>query len=150
VIQEIRENPDSRRLIVNAWNVGALKDMALPPCHLMFQFYVAKGRLSCQVYCRSQDVFLGTPFNVASYALLTHMIAQQTDLLVGDLVLVGGDLHLYTNHLEQARTQLGREPRPLPRLAITRRPATIFEYKFEDFKIENYNPHPHIRAEVAV
>ena len=150
VLDEIKRNPDSRRLIVNAWNVAALEEMALPPCHLMFQFYVAAGRLSCQVYCRSQDVFLGTPFNIASYALLTHMMAQQSGLEAGDLVLTGGDLHLYVNHVEQARTQLLRAPRRLPQLVIARRPESIFDYQFEDFTFTSYEPHPHIKAVVAI
>jgi thymidylate synthase len=150
VIEAIKKDPDSRRLIVSAWNVGELKHMALQPCHLLFQFYVGNGRLSCQLYQRSADVFLGLPFNIASYALLTHMIAQQCDLGVGDFQIVTGDTHLYDNHLEQAKLQLTREPYPLPQLKIPRRPATIFDYNFEDFEIMNYQFHPHITASVAV
>ncbi len=150
VIAEIRRNPDSRRLVVSAWNVGELAKMALPPCHLLFQFYVAQGRLSCQLYQRSCDIFLGVPFNIASYSLLTHMVAQQCDLEVGDFVWVGGDCHLYANHFEQVREQLARAPRPYPRLAIARRPASIFDYAFEDFRFDGYDPHPHIKAPVAV
>ena len=149
-IEQIRSNPDSRRIIVSAWNVGELADMALPPCHLLFQFYVAAGRLSCQLYQRSCDVFLGVPFNIASYALLTHMVAQQTDLEPGEFVWTGGDCHLYLNHLEQADLQLGRTPLPLPRLRIARRPASLFDYRFEDFELVGYESHPHIRAEVSV
>jgi thymidylate synthase len=150
VIAEIRRNPDSRRLVVSAWNVGELAKMALPPCHLLFQFYVAQGRLSCQLYQRSCDIFLGVPFNIASYSLLTHMVAQQCELEVGDFVWVGGDCHLYANHFEQVREQLARAPRPYPRLAIARRPASIFDYAFDDFRFEGYDPHPHIKAPVAV
>jgi len=150
VVQQIRTNPDSRRLIVSAWNVGDIPKMALPPCHLLFQFYVAEGRLSCQLYQRSCDIFLGVPFNIASYALLTHMVAQQCDLDVGDFVWTGGDCHIYNNHFEQVREQLAREPRPYPRLAIKRRPPSIFDYAFEDFEIVDYDPHPHIKAPVAV
>jgi thymidylate synthase len=150
VMDQIRNTPDSRRIIVSAWNVAEIENMALPPCHCLFQFYVADGRLSCQLYQRSCDIFLGVPFNIASYALLTHMIAQQADLGVGDFIWTGGDCHLYLNHLEQADEQLGREPLPLPRLAIRRRPPSIFEYRFEDFEILNYESHPHIRAAVAV
>ena len=150
VLAEIRRNPDSRRLIVSAWNVGDLPRMKLPPCHLLYQFYVANGRLSCQLYQRSCDIFLGVPFNIASYALLTHMVAQQCDLDVGDFVWVGGDCHLYLNHLEQVETQLARAPRPLPRLVIRRRPATLFDYGFEDFEFVGYEPHPAIKAAVAV
>lgn len=150
LVQEIKENPDSRRLIVNAWNVGELEKMALPPCHTMFQFYVANGQLSCQLYQRSCDVFLGLGFNIASYALLTHMIAQQCDLEVGDFVWTGGDVHLYSNHLEQADLQLTRAPYPLPKLVIKRKPASIFEYHFDDFEITDYQYHPHISAPVAV
>jgi thymidylate synthase len=150
VVQQIRTNPDSRRLIVSAWNVSDIPKMALPPCHLLFQFYVAQGRLSCQLYQRSCDIFLGVPFNIASYALLTHMIAQQCDLGVGDFVWTGGDCHIYNNHFEQVREQLAREPRSYPRLTIQRRPASIFDYAFEDFGIEGYDPHPHIKAPVAV
>jgi thymidylate synthase len=150
VIDQIKSNPDSRRLIVSAWNVGELDRMALPPCHLLFQFYVAGGRLSCQLYQRSADVFLGLPFNIASYAFLIHMIAQQCDLRPGDLVWTGGDVHLYQNHLEQARLQLGREPFPLPTLVINRQPQSIFDYRYEDFDIQGYQSHPHIAARVAV
>lgn len=150
VVQRIREQPDSRRILVNAWNVGEIDRMALPPCHCLFQFYVADGRLSCQLYQRSADIFLGVPFNIASYALLTHMVAQQTDLGVGEFIWTGGDCHLYLNHLEQADTQLSREPLPLPTLSIRRRPETLFEYRYDDFDILNYESHPHIRAAVAV
>jgi len=150
VCQALRENPDSRRMIVSAWNVGEVPNMALPPCHSLFQLYVADGKLSCQLYQRSADIFLGVPFNIASYALLTHMLAQQADLRVGDFIWTGGDCHLYLNHLQQANEQLEREPMVLPKLAIKRRPDNIFEYKFADFEILNYEPHPHIRAAVAV
>ncbi len=150
VMQQLRETPDSRRIIVSAWNVAEIDNMALPPCHTMFQFYVADGNLSCQLYQRSCDIFLGVPFNIASYALLTHMFAQQADLAVGDFVWTGGDCHLYLNHLEQADEQLQRKPTQLPRMAIKRRPASIFDYAFDDFEILNYAPHPHIRAAVAV
>jgi len=150
VVERIKRDPDSRRLIVNAWNVGQLDKMALPPCHCLFQFYVADGKLSCQLYQRSADIFLGVPFNIASYALLTHMVAQQADLKVGEFVWTGGDCHLYVNHLEQADEQLGREPLPLPTLALKRRPDSIFDYRFEDFEILNYQSHPHIKAAVAV
>jgi len=150
IMQQLRVSPDSRRIMLSAWNVGELKNMALPPCHCLFQFYVAHGKLSCQLYQRSCDIFLGVPFNIASYALLTHMLAQQADLAVGDFVWTGGDCHLYSNHLEQADEQLGREPLSLPRLAINRRPDSIFDYRFEDFEILNYESHPHIKAAVAV
>jgi thymidylate synthase len=150
VIERIKTNPDSRRLIVSAWNVGELEEMALPPCHCLFQFYVADGHLSCQLYQRSADIFLGVPFNIASYALLTHMIAQQCDLKVGDFVWTGGDCHLYSNHLAQADEQLQRAPHALPRLALKRRPDSILDYEFDDFEILNYESHPHIRAAVAV
>jgi thymidylate synthase len=150
VLQQLRTQPDSRRIIVSAWNVGELKQMALMPCHAFFQFYVAGGRLSCQMYQRSADIFLGVPFNIASYALLTHMVAQQCNLQAGDFVWTGGDCHLYLNHLEQARTQLEREPFPLPRLNILRRPDSIFDYRFEDFEIVGYQSHPHIKAPVAI
>ena len=149
-VRMLRTQPDSRRIIVSAWNVGELSKMALMPCHAFFQFYVADGRLSCQLYQRSADVFLGVPFNIASYALLTHMLAQQCDLGVGDFVWTGGDCHLYLNHLEQVETQLAREPRPLPQLVIARRPPSIFDYAFEDFAFQGYDPHPAIRAPVAV
>ncbi len=150
IMQQLRETPDSRRIILSAWNVGELDNMALPPCHCLFQFYVADGKLSCQLYQRSCDIFIGVPFNIASYALLTHMLAQQADLAVGDFVWTGGDCHLYSSHIEQADEQLQREPLPLPRLAIKRRPPSIFDYEFNDFEILNYESHPHIRAAVAV
>jgi thymidylate synthase len=150
VVAEIRRNPDSRRLIVSAWNVGDIPSMKLPPCHAFFQFYVAGGKLSCQLYQRSCDIFLGVPFNIASYALLTHMVAQQCDLGVGDFVWTGGDCHLYLNHLEQVDLQLSREPLPLPRLVLGRRPPSLFEYAYEDFEFAGYQSHPAIRAPVAV
>ncbi|BDG39759.1 thymidylate synthase [Saccharococcus caldoxylosilyticus] len=150
VIEEIKRNPNSRRLLVSAWNVAELDEMKLPPCHYAFQFYVADGKLSCMWQQRSVDTFLGLPFNIASYALLTHMIAQQCDLDVGELIFSGGDVHLYKNHMEQAKLQLTREPRPLPKLVIKRKPASIFEYEFDDFEIVDYDPHPHIKAPVAV
>lgn len=150
VVARIKEDPDSRRIVVSAWNVGEIPAMALPPCHCLFQFYVADGKLSCQLYQRSADVFLGVPFNIASYALLTHMMAQQTDLKVGDFIWTGGDCHIYSNHFVQMEEQLAREPLTLPRLAIKRRPESIFDYKFEDFEILNYQSHPHIKAAVAV
>jgi thymidylate synthase len=150
VLRQIRATPDSRRLIVSAWNVGDLPRMKLPPCHAFFQFYVAGGRLSLQLYQRSCDLFLGVPFNIASYALLTHMVAQQTDLDVGDFVWTGGDCHLYLNHLEQVETQLARKPYPLPRLAIKRRPPTLFDYRYDDFEIVGYQSHEALRAPVAV
>ena len=150
VMQQLRETPDSRRIILSAWNVAEIENMALPPCHCLFQFYVADGKLSCQLYQRSCDIFLGVPFNIASYALLTHMLAQQADLAVGDFIWTGGDCHLYLNHLEQADEQLSRKPLPLPTLAIKRRPPSIFDYQFEDFEILNYEAHPHIKAAVAV
>lgn len=150
VIAQIKSQPDSRRLIVSAWNVGELDKMALAPCHAFFQFYVADGKLSCQLYQRSCDVFLGLPFNIASYALLTMMVAQQCNLALGDFVWTGGDTHLYSNHMEQTALQLSREPRPLPTMTILRKPASIFDYQFEDFELTNYDPHPHIKAPVAV
>ncbi|MCH6549965.1 MAG: thymidylate synthase [Proteobacteria bacterium] len=150
VVEALRENPDSRRILVCAWNVAELPNMALPPCHCLFQFYVADGKLSCQLYQRSADIFLGVPFNIASYALLTHMLAQQSELSVGEFIWTGGDCHLYLNHLEQVDEQLQREPLALPRLAIKRRPESIFDYRFEDLEILNYESHPHIRAAVAV
>ena len=150
IMQQLRETPDSRRILLSAWNVAEIDNMALPPCHCLFQFYVADGKLSCQLYQRSCDIFLGVPFNIASYALLTHMLAQQADLGVGDFVWTGGDCHLYSNHLEQADEQLSREPLPLPRLAIKRRPDSIFDYRYDDFEILNYESHPHIKAAVAV
>jgi thymidylate synthase len=150
IVRLLHEDPDSRRMLVSAWNVAEIPKMALPPCHCLFQFYVADGKLSCQMYQRSADIFLGVPFNIASYALLTHMLAQQADLHVGEFIWTGGDCHLYSNHFEQADEQLRREPLPLPTLAIRRRPASIFDYRFEDFEILNYQSHPHIRAAVAV
>src|ERR671913_1527109 len=150
VVEQIKRDPDSRRHIVSAWNVADIPQMALAPCHTMFQFYVADGRLSCQLYQRSADVFLGVPFNIASYALLTHMVAQVTGLEVGDFVHTLGDAHLYLNHVEQARLQLSREPRPLPRLILKDRGQSLFDYEAEDFAFEAYEPHPHIAAPVAV
>jgi len=150
VIEQIKAKPDSRRHIVTAWNPSEVDKMALPPCHALFQFYVADGRLSCQLYQRSADYFLGVPFNIASYALLTHMFAQQCDLEVGEFVWTGGDVHLYTNHLEQARLQLTREPLPLPKLIIHKKPASVFDYKFEDFEVSGYQSHPAIKAPIAV
>ena len=147
---EIRRNPDSRRLLVSAWNVADVERMALPPCHTMFQFYVAEGRLSCQLYQRSADVFLGVPFNIASYALFTLMLAQATQLLPGEFVHTLGDAHLYSNHFDQARLQLSREPRALPRMAINPAVNSIFDFRFEDFRLEQYQPHPAISAPVAV
>lgn len=149
-VNDIKNNPNSRRIIVSAWNAGEIDKMALAPCHALFQFYVANNKLSCQLYQRSCDVFLGVPFNIASYSLLTHMMAQQCDLDVGDFVWTGGDVHLYSNHLEQAKLQLSRTPKSLPVLRIKRRPNSIFEYQFEDFEIENYDPYPAIKAPVAV
>ncbi|NNC66087.1 MAG: thymidylate synthase [Gammaproteobacteria bacterium] len=149
-IELLRTDPDSRRNIVCAWNVGQLGEMALAPCHTLFQFYVAQGRLSCQLYQRSADVFLGVPFNIASYALLTHMVAQQAGYRPGEFIWTGGDCHLYLNHLEQADEQLSREPLPLPRLVIKRQPPSIFEYAFEDFELLDYQAHSHIKAPVAV
>jgi thymidylate synthase len=150
VMDQLRSNPDSRRIILSAWNVAEIDNMALPPCHCLFQFYVANGKLSCQLYQRSCDIFLGVPFNIASYALLTHMLAQQADLGVGDFIWTGGDCHLYLNHLDQADEQLSRKPLPLPTLAIKRRPPSIFDYRYDDFEILNYEAHPHIKAAVAV
>lgn len=150
LVHTIKTNPDSRRMIVTAWNVAELPKMALPPCHMMFQVYVADGKLSCQLYQRSCDIFLGVPFNIASYSLLTHMLAQQCDLEVGDFVWTGGDCHLYNNHFDQVRLQLSREPRPYPKLVIKRKPDSIFDYKFDDFEIVGYDPHPAIKAPVAV
>ena len=149
-VDTLRRNPDSRRIIVSAWNVGELERMALQPCHAFFQFYVAAGRLSCQLYQRSADLFLGVPFNLASYALLTSMVAQQCDLARGDFVWTGGDCHLYLNHLEQVELQLTRQPQPLPQLSIRRRPPTLFDYRYDDFEIVDYQPHAAIRAPVAV
>ncbi|HJP78396.1 MAG TPA: thymidylate synthase [Pseudonocardiaceae bacterium] len=149
VLRTLRENPDSRRIIVSAWNVADIPRMALPPCHAFFQFYVAEGKLSCQLYQRSADLFLGVPFNIASYALLTHMIAAQVGLEVGDFVWTGGDCHIYDNHQEQVRTQLARQARPFPKLSL--RPATsLFDYAYEDFALDGYDPHPGIKAPVAV
>jgi thymidylate synthase len=150
VVEQLKTNPDSRRIIVSAWNVADLPTMALMPCHAFFQFYVAQGKLSCQLYQRSADIFLGVPFNIASYALLTHMLAQQCDLAVGDFIWTGGDCHIYSNHAEQVALQLSREPRPYPTLVIKRRPASIFDYAYEDFAVEGYDPHPAIKAPVAV
>jgi thymidylate synthase len=150
VVDEIKRNPDSRRLIVSAWNVSDIPNMALPPCHAFFQFYVANGKLSCQLYQRSADIFLGVPFNIASYALLTHLIAQQCDLDVGDFIWTGGDCHIYNNHFNQVQEQLSREPFPYPKLNILRRPASLFDYEYEDFQITGYQSHPHIKAPVAV
>jgi thymidylate synthase len=150
VVREIKRNPDSRRLIVSAWNVGEIPRMKLPPCHAFFQFYVAEGRLSCQLYQRSADIFLGVPFNIASYALLTHMVAAQCDLAAGDFIWVGGDCHLYLNHLEQVEIQLAREPYELPQLVLRRKPATLFDYTYDDIEIAGYRSHPALRAPVAV
>ena len=150
VLNQLKSKPDSRRHIVSAWNPAEVDQMALPPCHALFQFYVADGRLSCQLYQRSADYFLGVPFNIASYALLTHMVAQQCDFLPGEFVWTGGDVHLYINHLEQANLQLSRNPYPLPQLIIKRKPATLFDYQFEDFEISKYQSHPPIKAPIAV
>lgn len=150
VLQQIKTNPDSRRLLVSAWNVGELDKMALAPCHALFQFYVANNQLSCQLYQRSADVFLGVPFNIASYALLTHMVAQQCNLDAGEFIWTGGDCHLYLNHLEQAKTQLQRAPFPLPQLLIKRKPSSLFDYHFEDFEFINYQAHPSIKAPIAI
>jgi thymidylate synthase len=157
VVDQLKSNPDSRRIIVSAWNVAALPQMALLPCHAFFQFYVApattaggRGKLSCQLYQRSADIFLGVPFNIASYALLTHMLAQQCGLDVGDFIWTGGDCHIYSNHAEQVALQLAREPRPYPTLVIQRKPASIFDYAYEDFEVVGYDPHPAIKAPVAV
>lgn len=150
IIDSIQKNPDSRRLIVSAWNVSEIPKMKLPPCHAFFQFYVAEGKLSCQLYQRSADIFLGVPFNIASYALLTMMVAQVCNLKVGDFVHTLGDAHLYTNHLEQARLQLSRDPKPLPVMKINPDVRSIFDFRYEDFQLENYDPHPHIKAQVAV
>jgi thymidylate synthase len=149
VLETLRTDPDSRRMVVSAWNVADIPSMALAPCHALFQFYVADGRLSCQLYQRSADLFLGVPFNVASYALLTRMVAQQSDLQPGELVWVGGDCHLYSNHLEQVQTQLSRAPRPFPTLELRRAPS-LFDYAYEDFRVVGYEPHPAIKAPVAV
>ena len=150
LVEGIKKNPDSRRHLVVAWNPAEVDKMALPPCHCLFQYYVANGKLSCQLYQRSCDIFLGVPFNIASYSLLTHMIAQQCDLDVGDFVWTGGDCHIYKNHFEHVELQLSRTPRAYPKLVIGRKPASIFDYKFEDFVIEGYDPWPHIKAPIAV
>jgi thymidylate synthase len=150
VVQEIKTNPSSRRLIVSAWNVGDIQSMALPPCHTLFQFHVQNGRLSLQLYQRSADIFLGVPFNIASYALLLMMVAQVTDLIPGTFVHTMGDAHLYRNHLEQARMQLARELRPLPQMVLNKNVKSLFEFKYEDFELVGYDPHPHIKADVAV
>ena len=150
VINQIKQEPDSRRMIVSAWNVGEIKDMALPPCHLLFQFYVADSRLSCQLYQRSADVFLGVPFNIASYSLLTMMVAQVSNLQPGDFVHTLGDVHLYGNHIDQAQLQLTRSPYPLPEMVINPEVKSIFDFKYEDFQLRNYQAHPHIKAQVAV
>jgi thymidylate synthase len=150
ILETIKKNPDSRRIIVSAWNVADIPRMALAPCHAFFQFYVADGKLSCQLYQRSADIFLGVPFNIASYALLTHMVAQQCNLEVGDFIWTGGDCHLYSNHLEQVDLQLSRDFYPLPKLKILRKPDSLFDYAFEDFEIAGYESHPHIKAPVAV
>lgn len=150
VVDAIRKQPHSRRLIVSAWNVGELSEMALPPCHLLFQFYVGDGKVSCQLYQRSADAFLGVPFNIASYALLTHMIAQQTQLEAGEFIWTGGDCHIYRNHFDQVQLQLTRHPYPLPKLIIHRQPATLFDYHFEDFEFLNYQSHAAIKAPVAI
>ena len=150
LLEQIRNNPDSRRMIVSAWNVADIPNMKLPPCHALFQFYVADGKLSCQLYQRSADIFLGVPFNIASYALLTHMVAQQSGLQAGDFIWTGGDCHLYSNHLEQVRLQLSRTPGSLPQLVIKRQPECLFDYRFDDFEITGYAPQAHIKAPVAV
>lgn len=150
VLKQIKDKPDSRRHVVTAWNPAEVDKMALPPCHALFQFYVADGKLSCQLYQRSADFFLGVPFNIASYALLTEMVAQQCDLIAGDFVWTGGDVHLYSNHIDQARLQLSRQPYPLPMLKILRKPNSLFEYAFEDFEFVNYKSHPSIKAPIAV
>ena len=150
VMEQIRSNPDSRRHIVSAWNVGDVEKMALPPCHLLFQFYVAEGRLSCHLYQRSADVFLGVPFNIASYSLLTLMVAQASDLMPGEFVHTFGDAHLYLNHREQARLQLGREPRLLPRMKLNPEIRSVLDFRYEDVSLEGYDPHPHIKAPIAV
>jgi thymidylate synthase len=150
IIHTIKTNPDSRRIIVSAWNVADIPNMVLAPCHAFFQFYVANGKLSCQLYQRSADIFLGVPFNIASYALLTHMVAEQCNLQPGEFIWTGGDCHLYSNHLEQVKLQLSRTPYPLPSLKIHRKPESIFDYQFEDFEIVGYESHPHIKAPVAV
>jgi len=150
LLDQIRSNPDSRRLIISAWNVGELDQMALPPCHLLFQFYVVNNRLSCKLTQRSADAFLGVPFNIASYSLLTYMIAQQCDLLPGEFIWSGGDCHIYSNHFNQVNEQLSRDPRALPQLKIKRKPESIFDYQYDDFEFLNYNPYPGIKAPVAI
>jgi thymidylate synthase len=150
VINQIKSNPDSRRLIVSAWNVAEIENMALPPCHSFFQFYVAEGKLSCQLYQRSADIFLGVPFNIASYALLTMMVAQVCDLQLGDFIHTLGDAHLYNNHLDQTKLQLSRDCRPMPQMKLNPDVKNIFDFKFEDFILENYDPHPHIKGAVAI
>ena len=150
MIAQLRKNPDSRRLIVSAWNVARIEEMRLPPCHCLFQFYVAAGRLSCQLYQRSADLFLGVPFNIASYSLLTMMIAQVTNLQLGEFVHTFGDAHLYLNHLEQVQIQLSREPRPLPRMILNPIVRSILDFRYDDFQLVDYNPHPAIRAPIAV
>lgn len=150
VIQQLKNNPDSRRIIVSAWNVGSIENMALPPCHAFFQFYVANGELSCQLYQRSADIFLGVPFNIASYALLTMMVAQVTGLKLGEFIWTGGDCHLYSNHLEQADLQLSRDPYPLPHMKINEKITSIFDFSYEDFELIDYKSHPTIKAKVAV
>jgi thymidylate synthase len=150
VMEQIKTTPDSRRMIVSAWNVGDIPQMKLPPCHALFQFYVADGKLSCQLYQRSADIFLGVPFNIASYALLTHMMAQQAGLEVGDFIWTGGDCHLYNNHIDQTKEQLSRTPHPMPKLVIHRKPESVFDYRFDDFEIVDYVSHPHIKAPIAV
>ena len=150
VINQIKNTPDSRRMIVSAWNVGEIEEMALPPCHAFFQFYVADGKLSCQLYQRSADIFLGVPFNIASYALLTMMIAQVCNLKLGEFVHTLGDAHIYSNHFEQTELQLSREPKPLPKMTINPEVKSIFDFKYEDFQLEDYDPHPHIKGKVAV
>ncbi|PID91539.1 MAG: thymidylate synthase [Bacteroidetes bacterium] len=150
VIESIKNNPDSRRHIVNAWNVGQLDQMALPPCHILFQFYVADGKLSCQLYQRSADIFLGVPFNIASYAFLLHMVARVTELEAGEFIHTLGDAHIYKNHLDQVRLQMSRTPRPLPGLEMNPERKSLFDFRFDDFRLEGYNPHPHIKGEIAV
>ena len=150
VIKTIKENPDSRRIMVSAWNVAEIENMKLPPCHALFQFYVANGKLSCQLYQRSADIFLGVPFNIASYALLTMMVAQVCDLKAGEFIHTLGDAHIYNNHIEQAKLQLTRDPKPLPQMKINPAVKAIFEFRYEDFSLENYEAHPHIKGEVAV
>lgn len=150
VVERIKKDPSSRRLIVNAWNVGELENMALPPCHMMFQFYVANGKLSCQLYQRSADAFLGVPFNISSYSLLTYMVAQQCDLTPGEFIWTGGDCHIYQNHIDQVKLQLTRKPYPLPMLQIKRKPNSIFDYAYDDFELIDYQSHPLIKGEIAV